>query len=157
MRVWTPDPISPECKDSPQAQKVKPCDGQHAWCSDAQMEGGCLPLSPQAVSLGLTPTALALLTPWELQISLMASEGDTSPWSRFPTILCSHRRSCINVPCCVRCMPTPRLHAPARSLLHPRQCVSIHCSGTLPPFHEMWTRVSYRVAQQVGRQRRPGC
>ena len=35
------------------------------------MEGGCLPLSAHSVSIGLTPAALSLLAPWELQASLV--------------------------------------------------------------------------------------
>lgn len=43
--------------------------------ADAQMEGGCLPLSVQGVVQGMTPSALALLAPWQLHLSLVGTPG----------------------------------------------------------------------------------
>lgn len=59
-----------------------------AVAADAQMEGGCLPLSTQAVALALTPPVLAMLAPWDIQISLVGSlspsEGASSPLHLLP-------------------------------------------------------------------------
>ncbi|KAK9802768.1 hypothetical protein WJX73_000202 [Symbiochloris irregularis] len=55
---------------------------------DSQMEGGCLPLSTHAVSLGLTPPAMSLLAPWEIQASLVGCmqppTGESGPAAAVP-------------------------------------------------------------------------